>query len=148
MPISPQNLWLLVGVLLILAEFFAPGVIIVFFGVGAILTSITTWAGLTPGIGSQAAVFAISSVSLLFGLRRYVKKWFVGDSANLTGESDDDFTGREARVVGALPGRGGDGLVEIKGTNWKARSEAPIPAGETIIIERREGLTFYVRTRL
>lgn len=148
MPISPQNLWLLAGVLLIFAEFFAPGVIIVFFGVGAILASITTWAGLTPGIGSQAAVFAISSVALLFGLRRYVKKWFVGDSANLNGESDDDFTGREARVVGDLPGNGGDGVVEIKGTHWKARSEAPIPAGQTVIIERREGLTFYVRTRL
>jgi membrane protein implicated in regulation of membrane protease activity len=148
MPISAQNLWLLTGILLILAEFISPGVIIVFFGVGAIITSITTWAGLTPGIGSQAAVFALSSVTLLFGLRRYVKQWFVGDSANLNGESDDDFTGREARVVGALPGRGGDGLVEIKGTHWKARSEAPIPAGETVIIERREGLTFYVRTRL
>jgi membrane protein implicated in regulation of membrane protease activity len=145
---SPQNLWLLAGILLVLGEFVAPGVIIVFFGAGAILTSITTWAGLTPDIGSQAAMFGISSATLLFGLRRYVKKWFVGDSANLNGESDDDFTGREARVVGALPGRGGDGLVEIKGTNWKARSETPIPAGETVIIERRDGLTFYVRTRL
>jgi membrane protein implicated in regulation of membrane protease activity len=148
MPIDAQNLWLLVGVLLILAEFLAPGVIIVFFGVGAIVTSITTWAGLTPGIGSQAAVFALSSVTLLFGLRRFVKQWFVGNSANRNGESDDDFTGREARVIGALPGRGGDGVVEIKGTRWKARSEDPIPAGETVIIERREGLTFYVRTRL
>lgn len=147
MELDAQTLWLLAGVLLILAEFFAPGVIIVFFGVGAILTSITTWLGWTPGVGTQAAVFAISSVTLLFGLRRYLKKWFVGDSANLNGESDDDFTGREARVVGDLPGRGGDGLVEIKGTNWKARSEAPIPAGETVIIERRDGLTFYVRTR-
>ena len=108
---SPQNLWLLAGILLVLGEFVAPGVIIVFFGAGAILTSITTWAGLTPDIGSQAAMFGIGSATLLFGLRRYVKKWFVGDSANLNGESDDDFTGREARVVGALPGRGGDGLL-------------------------------------
>jgi inner membrane protein len=148
MPLDAQNLWLLVGVLLILAEFFAPGVIIVFFGIGAIVTSITTWAGITPGIGSQAAVFGISSVTLLFGLRRYVKKWFVGDSVSSNIGTDDDFTGREARVVKALPGHSGDGLVEIKGTHWKARSEAPIPAGETVIIERREGLTFYVHTRL
>jgi membrane protein implicated in regulation of membrane protease activity len=147
MELDAQTLWLLAGVLLILTEFFAPGVIIVFFGVGAILTAITTSFGWTPGVGSQAAVFAVSSVVLLFGLRRYVKKWFVGDATNFNGESDDDFTGREARVVGALPGRGGDGLVEIKGANWKARSEAPIPAGETVIIERREGLTFYVRAR-
>src|SRR5687768_2965343 len=113
MPLDAQSLWLLAGVLLILVEFFAPGVIIVFFGVGAILTAITTWAGWTPGIGSQAAVFAISSVVLLFGLRRYVKKWFVGTSTNRDG-SDDDFTGREAKVVASLPGHGGDGQVEIK----------------------------------
>jgi membrane protein implicated in regulation of membrane protease activity len=147
MPLDSQTVWLLVGVLLILAEFFAPGVIIVFFGVGAILTSITTWLGWTPGIGSQAAVFATTSVVLLFGLRRYVKKWFVGKVADPNGATDDDFTGREARVVTELPGRGGDGLVEIKGANWKARSDAAIAAGETVIIERREGLTFHVRPR-
>jgi inner membrane protein len=39
MPIDPEILWLVAGVLLVLAEFFAPGVIIVFFGVGAIITS-------------------------------------------------------------------------------------------------------------
>lgn len=147
MPLDSQTLWLLVGVLLILAEYFAPGVILVFFGAGAILTSITTWLGWTPGIGSQSAVFAASSVVLLFGLRRYVKEWFVGKIGDPDGASDDDFTGREARVVTALPGHGGDGLVEIKGANWKARSEAPIAAGETVIIERREGLTFHVRPR-
>jgi inner membrane protein len=147
MPIDPEILWLVAGVLLVLAEFFAPGVIIVFFGVGAIITSITTWFGLTPGLGSQAAMFAATSVVLLFGLRRFVKKWFVGHSANAGGTTDDDFTGREARVITALPGRGGDGLVEIKGANWKARCDAPVAAGETVIIERREGLTFHVRPR-
>jgi membrane protein implicated in regulation of membrane protease activity len=146
MPLDAQTLWLLAGVILILVEFFIPGVIIVFFGIGAIIAAITTWAGWTPGIGSQAAVFAISSVVLLFGLRRYVKRWFVGHSTNLNG-SDDDFTGREARVVTSLPGHGGDGQVEIKGSNWKARSEVAIPAGSTVIIERREGLTFHVRPR-
>jgi len=147
MPIDPEILWLVAGILLILAEFFAPGVIIVFFGIGAIITSVTTWFGWTPELGSQAATFAVSSVVLLFGLRRYVKKWFVGHSANSGGAVDDDFTGREARVITALPGRGEDGLVEIKGANWKARCDAPVAAGETVIIERREGLTFHVRPR-
>ena len=146
MPLDDKTLWLLAGVLLILAEFFAPGVIIVFFGIGAIITSITTWAGLTTETGPQAAVFAITSVLLLFGLRRYVKKWFVGHSTNPNG-SDDDFTGREAKVTTSLPGHGGDGQVEIKGSNWKARSEVAIPAGSTVIIERREGLMFHVRPR-
>ena len=146
MTLDAQTLWLLAGVLLLLVEFFVPGVSIVFFGVGAILTALTTWAGWTTEIGAQAAVFAASSVLLLFTLRRYVKKWFVGHSVHGS-DSDDDFTGREARVTISLPGQGGDGQVEIKGSNWKARSEAAIPAGSTVIIERREGLTFHVRPR-
>ena len=147
MPLDPQTLWLLAGVLLILAEFFAPGVIIVFFGIGAVATAFTTWAGWTTGIGSQSAVFALVSVCSLFGLRRYIRRWFVGDSTDVNGGSDEDFVGREARVVADLPGRGGDGQVEIKGARWKARSEQPIPAGATVIIERREGLTFHVHPR-
>ena len=75
-----------------------------------------------------------------------MKKWFVGHSVHGS-DSDDDFTGREARVTISLPGQGGDGQVEIKGSNWKARSEAAIPAGSTVIIERREGLSFNVRPR-
>ncbi|WP_193212485.1 NfeD family protein [Luteolibacter marinus] len=147
MDLDAKTIWLIAGVILVLAEFVAPGVIIVFFGVGAILTAITTWAGLTTGIGSQTAVFAVSSLIFLFGLRRYVKKWFVGDSEALAAECDDDFTGREARVITELPGQGADGMVEIKGANWKARSEVPIPAGAIAVIERREGLTFHVRPR-
>ena len=147
MPLDPKTIWLLAGVLLILLEFFAPGVIIVFFGVGAVITSLTTWADWTPGLGSQVTVFSISSLVLLFGLRRFVKKWFVGTSRDLNGP-DDDFIGREARVISSLPGQGGPGKVEIKGANWNARSEVPVPAGATVIIERREGLTFHVRPRL
>ncbi|WP_052573787.1 NfeD family protein [Haloferula sp. BvORR071] len=147
MPLDPKTIWLLAGVLLILLEFAAPGVIIVFFGLGAVITSLTTWADLTTGLGSQFTVFSISSVVLLFGLRRFVKQWFVGNSRDING-GDDDFIGREARVITSLPGLGGPGKVEIKGANWNARSEVAVPAGATVIIERREGLTFHVRPRL
>jgi membrane protein implicated in regulation of membrane protease activity len=148
MTLEPQILWLLAGIILILVEFAAPGVIIVFFGIGAILAAVTTWLGWTPDVGSQAAVFAITSVALLFSVRRYAKQWFVGMSSTAAGgNDDDDFTGREARVTADLPGDGADGQVEIKGAQWKARSEMPIAAGATVIIVRREGLTFHVRPR-
>ncbi|TAE75397.1 MAG: NfeD family protein [Verrucomicrobia bacterium] len=148
MPTDAQTLWLLAGVLLIIAEFFAPGVLIVFFGIGAIATAFATRAGWTTDIGSQAALFAIVSVSSLLAMRRFVKAWFVGSSGDQRSSDDEDFIGREARVITALPGQGGDGLVEIKGSNWKARSETPVPVGATVIIERREGLTFYVQPRI
>lgn len=145
--LDAKLIWFIAGIVLILAEFVAPGVVVVFFGVGAVITSITTWLGLTPGIGGQAAVFGASSVLLLFTLRRYVKSWFVGKSADYDGDLDDDFTGREARVIRDIPGDGLDGRVEIKGAEWKARAVEAIPAGTTVIIERRDGLTLHVRNR-
>lgn len=145
--IDAKTAWLIAGVVLILLEFVNPGVILVFFGVGAVITSITTWIGLTPGIGSQTLVFGVSSFALLFTLRRVVKQWFVGKSDGEGGDLDDDFTGREARVLTDIPGPGHDGKVEIKGAEWKARSETPVAAGDTVIIERREGLTLHVRPR-
>ena len=139
--------WLLFGVVLIALEFFAPGIVLVFFGAGGIVTSLTTWAGWTPDTSSQATVFGVSSLVMLFGLRHFVKKWFVGHTQHGGGNHDDDFTGREARVLISLPGDNHDGKVEIKGGQWKARSQMPIAAGSIVIIERREGLTFYVRPR-
>lgn len=140
-------IWLIAGVLLILGEFIVPGLIVIFFGVGAIITAITTWMGWTETIVSQGPVFAISSLVCLFGLRRVMKKWFVGDSETGGHDMDDDFTGHEAIVLRDLPGSDGEGRVEIKGATWKARSENPIPAGQAVIIERRDNLTLYVRPR-
>jgi len=143
--LDPALLWFIAGVVLILLEFVGPGVVIGFFGVGAILTAVTTWLGLTPGIGSQCLVFSISSAALLLGVRRFVKPWFQG-SSELDGEDpDDDFTGREALALTDF--QDGDGQVEIKGANWKARAKAPIAKGDVVIIERLEDLTLHVRPR-
>jgi membrane protein implicated in regulation of membrane protease activity len=142
---KPELIWLAAAVVLILGEFVAPGLVIIFFGIGALITSITTWLGWTEDLGTQAMVFGISSFGLLFALRRWAKNIFVGNSDGDGGDLDDDFTGREARVVRDIPGGIGDGRVEIKGAEWKARSAGPVTAGSTVIIERREGLTLHVR---
>lgn len=144
---DPTTLWFIAGALLILAEFMVPGVVIVFFGVGALITSLTTWLGLTESLTSQTFMFGASSIVLLFSLRHLVKGWFVGKSDDQNGDLDDDFTGREAVVTRDIPGPGIDGRIEIKGSEWKARSESTIVAGSTVIIESREGLTFQVRNR-
>lgn len=138
-------IWLIAGVGLVLFEFLTPGFIVIFFGVGALITAITTWMGLTVGLTSQILCFGISSVLLLFGLRRYVKAVFLGRSADGSGDQDDDFTGREAQVTQDIPGGHADGRIEIKGSEWNARASDPVPAGSTIIIESRDGFTFHVR---
>ncbi|MEP4078177.1 NfeD family protein [Haloferula sp.] len=144
---NPTTLWFIAGAFLILAEFMVPGVVLVFFGVGALTTSLTTWLGFTESLASQTLTFGASSVIFLFTLRKLVKGWFVGKSEDENGDLDDDFTGREAKVTSDIPGPGMDGRIEIKGSEWKARAENTIVAGTTVIIDSREGLTFHVRNR-
>ena len=65
MDFNPVLIWFLVGLALILSEFMVPGVILVFFGMGAWITAIGAWVGFAPDTSSQLLIFAISSVILL-----------------------------------------------------------------------------------
>lgn len=143
--LDPALIWFIAGIILILLEFGAPGVVLCFFGAGAILTAITTWLGLTDSIASQTIVFTLASVGLLLGLRRWVKGWFVGDSNSASDDVEDEFTGREAITMSDF--EKGSGLVELKGARWNARSEANLKKGDTVIITRREDLTLHVIPR-
>ena len=142
---DPAIIWFIIGVALLVLEMGAPGVVLGFFGLGALLASITTWMGLTQSLTSQSLVFAISSVVLLAGLRRYAKKWFTGRTGDTDGNSiEDEFTGKEALALTDFID--GKGLVEIKGARWNARTESSIHTGQTVIIVRRENLTLHVRS--
>lgn len=63
--ISPTTIWLIVGIALALAEMALPGFIIGFFSLGAIITTLTTWAGITGNFTSQMLVFLITSIVFL-----------------------------------------------------------------------------------
>ena len=73
MEFSPILLWFVLGLILVLSEFVLPGVILVFFGIGAWITTLTVWWGWTGGWTSQLLTFAISSVVLLVVLRGWLK---------------------------------------------------------------------------
>lgn len=141
--LTAELFWFLLGLVLLVAEFVLPGIIIMFFGIGAWITALTTWLGLTQSMASQNIVFAVSSVVLLFVLRKRFTNIFVGTATNDTVE--DEYTGKEALVLSEIDTQ--QGKIEVKGAEWNARSSTPIAARSWVIIERREGLTFHVRPR-
>ncbi len=144
---DPALLWFVVGLALALAEMAAPGVILIFFGLGAWIVALTTWAGLTPGLQSQLLVFALASTACLVGLRRWIKNHFYGHVSDVQDPDVnlDEFTGRPVEVVEDLePGRS-DGRVEFKGASWRARSSQPIARGARAVIEEVDGLVLVVR---
>ncbi len=62
---NPALLWFLLGLALIFLEFVVPGVILVFFGIGAWAAAVTTYFGLTASFESQLLIFAVASILLL-----------------------------------------------------------------------------------
>lgn len=145
MDINPVLVWFLIGLALVISEFLLPGVILVFFGVGAWFAALTTWIGLTDGWTGQLLVFAVSSVLLLVLLRRWFRAKFFGHAGS---EQDpfnnlDDLTGETVVVTEDVTGTGGK--VEFKGAAWSARSDTDIPAGARATVVAVEGITLVVK---
>lgn len=147
MNLPAELIWFLAGLVLILLEFVAPGVILVFFGAGAWLTALTTWMGLTTSVTWQLLIWAITSVLLLVLLRRRLSDRFHGFE---TGQQDpmsnlDEFTDKEVLVVRDVDAGHRDGRVEFKGAEWTAVATEPIAVGRLAVITRVDGLTLHVR---
>ena len=140
--LSAEHIWLLIGFVLIFLEFIAPGLIFIFFGMGAISVGLLIFAGM-PGSGSMPfLIFSGLSLGYLLLLRRFFKNWFTGRT--LRGREagdDDDFTGSIAEVVsGFEKGQIKHGRVMYRGALWDAETDEkqPLAIGDKVKIVSRK----------
>ena len=120
--------WLLFAVGLIVLEAIVPGLIIIFFGLGALIVSGLTYVGLLDSLTSQSMIWAISSLVLVFVLRRQVARFFPALEKNE--ETADDRVNKVGVAISQINGNN-DGRVRVAGTTWKAVSIS----GNTILAE-------------
>ena len=136
--------WAVLGVILMFCELLLPGLILVFFGVGALVTAGIVW--LFPlSLAMQGVVFLLASLAFLFGLRRWFRSIFLGRS---TAKSEDalpeGLVGSEARVSSSIePGK--PGKVMLNGTAWTAESEECLEEGQRVEVVDQKSLTLIVR---
>jgi len=139
--------WFGVAIALFLVEIAVPGFILMFFGVGALLTSILVAFGIIDSLFAQLLVFIISSLLSLIGFRMIWKGDLRGDVSHerKPGESMDDVKGKKARVLSDI--RPGDigGKVELFGTVWEAESDFIIDEGKIVEIIGRDNLVLKVK---
>ncbi len=143
---NPVIIWFLIGLVLALAELAVPGVILIFFGLGAWLAALTTWLGFTSSLDSQLLVFAVTSVVLLVLMRRWIKGRMYG---HVKEEHDlnvdlDEFVGHRVTVTQSIEPGKTDGRVEFKGAAWRAVADEAIPIGEQVVIQKVDGITLTV----
>ena len=144
---NPGLLWFLLGVILLIAELFAPTMILMFFGFGAWIVA-AFYLAFGISLAYQLAIFAASSLVLLILLRKRLRPLFKGftTSRQQAGQDLDDFLGKEATVIDAIePGK--PGKIEYNGVSWSAESETVLSAGTRVRITGRSGLTLNVTPR-
>lgn len=141
---SPATIWAVVGLLLIAGEVVAPGLILMFFGIAALLTSLLTAIGLTSSTSAQLLTFASAAVVSIFVLRRYAKEYFVGAQQAGSDRLDDEFVGKTVKVTRTVGPAGESGRVELKGADWTATADVEIPAGANARIVTRDGINLVI----
>ena len=135
--------WMVIGMALMTLELVVPGVVLVFFGAGAIMTGLVTLMFPSFPMYAQTLLFTIFSVVSLVVCRRFIVGRGKGQTARQDVDYDDDFTGRMATVVEAIPA-GAPGKAELNGANWNAVSDVPVAVGARVRVVSRDGLTLHV----
>jgi membrane protein implicated in regulation of membrane protease activity len=131
-----QWLWLIGGVLLLIAEVVAPGFFLFFIGGAAVATGLLALAFGLPVV-AQLAVFAVLAITFarVGGRRAYAMRY--GHS------SDPLLNDRVARLLGKVvvvvePIDGNSGRVRVGDSLWSARGQ-PAAVGERVRVVDVDG---------
>lgn len=134
--IDPVWLWLIGGIVLLIAEVIAPGFFLVFIGAAAVATGLLSLL-LPLGIPLELAVFAIIAVILVRvgGRRAYASKYDFSTDP-LLNDRAGRLVGKVVTVVQSVDANGG--RVKVGDGEWSARG-APAAVGDRVRIVDIEG---------
>ncbi|MFC1672633.1 NfeD family protein [Pseudomonadota bacterium] len=133
--------WLIAGVLLIVLEIFAPGVVFMWVGIAAILTGVIAWLAPDLSVQWQMLVFAALAVSSVVAGRQWIKR-------NPTETDHPTLSNRGAKYVDrrfvldeAIVG--GFGKIKVDDTTWKVSGD-DMDAGTHVVVTGIEGTVLTV----
>jgi membrane protein implicated in regulation of membrane protease activity len=140
--------WIVLGLILIVAEVFTPGFVLLWFGVGALAAGFAGIVGI-DSLAFQFLIFAVVSIGLTAASRTIFVNYF---SREKTGDSlrtgMDSLPGKIGTVVSSSRGALNEGAVKVFGSTWTAypaEGEEPLEAGERVQVEKMVGASLYVR---
>jgi membrane protein implicated in regulation of membrane protease activity len=141
-------LWTVLGVILIIAEVFTPGFVLLWFGVGALAAAFAGLVGITS-LPLQFLIFAVVSIALTAASRTIFVNYFSREKAGTDLKTGvDALPGKVGTVVSSSVGALNEGAVKVFGSTWTAypaEGEEPLEAGDRVTVERVQGASIYVR---
>ena len=141
---TPAFWWTIVGIGLMLCEFVVPGLILFFFGLGALIVA-GVCVVVDPSLSAQLGIFAVASLASLFGLRRFLKPVFFGATRTSSGNMSEGMVGQSGKVTEAIEPNG-EGKVELNGAAGKAVSSEPLDVGARVVVIEQRSLTVVVES--
>ncbi len=140
-------LWTILGIVLVIAEIFTPGFVLLWFGVGALAAALASMLGV--GLPLQFFVFIAVSAALTALSRTIFVNYFTRrDEAGSLRMGADSLPGQVGTVVAPSSGALNEGAVKVFGSVWTAypaEGEPPLEAGDRVVVERLQGASIYVR---
>lgn len=139
-------IWLVLGAALMLLELAVPGLVIIFFGVAALLVGGAAWLGLVTTWPAAIALWALGSTGLVFGVRGGMKRLSPGERERASTDEEVEAFGEPVVVVDAVaPDL--EGRIRFRGTTWPARTvEERLEPGASARIVTRENLVWLVES--
>ncbi len=123
---EPHWLWLIVALLLGIAELFVPGVFLIFLAAAAALTGVAALVLDIP-VAAQLILFPLFALGAVYGGRRWYHGQTIESSDPLLNERIARHIGQTVVVVGAI--EDGEGRVKLGDSVWSARGpDAPVGA--------------------
>ena len=139
--------WAVLGVVLIIAEVFTPGFVLLWFGVGALAAALAAFLGV--GVAAQLLLFIVVSAALTALSRTIFVNYFTGrDEPEGVKMGVASLPGQVGTVVTSSQGALQEGAVKVYGSVWTAypaEGEPPLEAGDRVVVERLRGASIYVR---
>lgn len=139
---EPYVFWLILGVILVVAEILTPTFFFFWFALGAFAAAGVSF---LSGTIMQLVTFMGVSAVLVLLTRPLAKKLTKSETRKI---HIDEIIGKEAIVVETIDNKQSKGLVKVDGEIWRAYSESgdtTIEEGQKVMILKVEGAHVVVR---
>lgn len=140
--------WAILGAVLVVAEIFTTGFVLLWFGIGALAAGLAGFLGV-HSIIAQFLIFAIVSVALTAASRTIFVNYFSREKSGGDLKSGvEALPGKIGTVVSSSRGALNEGAVKVYGSTWTAYPDAgeePLDAGDRVEVTRVQGASIFVK---
>jgi membrane protein implicated in regulation of membrane protease activity len=114
------HIWVIVSILLLIAEVFVPTFTLASFAIGCLMAGI--FSAMDYGIKIQLIAFSVGMLASFFMVRPFMLKYAYRQSNNVK-TNVEALVGKTGRVIETIHNAENQGRVIVNGDDWKAEAE-------------------------